>query len=940
MFSGILLATLILSATIIYNDQLKLDNYRGIVGEIPFDTRFHILGENQESYQNLSKVKSTLLQDERTQSATIIASQNSNPNSNGRSLIRVSTNTTVVDLENLITVTPFFVDNDFFSTYIGEKLLNKNFEGNYSLLASDVENVMIIPKLIAFELNYRIGDSVPVVNITHSVIYKGTIISLDTGSLENVTIAGTYDATFPEDYNFLILDQFVGNNVFFNLNVLNQRTMSGINEAMLKNGNFYVAAKIDESMFSGNSPTDLSYNIQRYVNDITVHQELKDIFVAGESLVQNLLIAFEVYSFFVTFLYVILAFPVVVLSIYLLNFGIRLSLEERRREIAIQKTQGAGGSSIFAQLRNDSILILFFGLIIGYFLGIVAAWSVSQATGFLKIGELNFSSFQQFLTLNIWAFGTPAVVLSGILAYSVYRSGKKFINQEIAQGVARQSWTKTGLIRKTSLDILLFLLGTSGLILVIFDAWRIDLGINLVMKVLIFVFSPILIWIGGASIGARLVKKVPVKLEGTFLRLPFLRDVKRIIKSGLQRRGDIDRLAVIITLTLSIATLSVIQGTTEESVEIRNIEWAIGSDYKVNYALTGSFQDNLSKIDGFEDAIGLGKVTINIASSQYQIVAYENERELAKLQQNDETIFWQEDSFPFSTPRSALERLESNNRGIFVPDYLLIETALNIGSNATFHVFEEDSRAGISHSVENLQILGLVQHLPGQVEDSIMVSEILYRQLLALIRGLNPANYENNPFEAKEYLVKLQDNVKTDLNKQSSINSLLSNMTSVSSYRSYWEEQSMINTRTSGYGISGLLNLNFVISLVASFISAFSFSTILIERRKQEFSILRAIGTTKWQIYKLTFGENTLMMITAIVWGAIIGVLISFLFNGFFEFFAEIIRISPSVPRLITFPFFELGIICIVALIGMLLATGLSVRSATNQDLSSATRVV
>jgi hypothetical protein len=76
-----------------------------------------------------------------------------------------------------------------------------------------------------------------------------------------------------------------------------------------------------------------------------------------------------------------------------------------------------------------------------------------------------------------------------------------------------------------------------------------------------------------------------------------------------------------------------------------------------------------------------------------------------------------------------------------------------------------------------------------------------------------------------------------------------------------------------------------------------------------------------------------------VVWGIIIGLGITFQFNGVFEIFGIFLGGGP-LNREVIFPWLTIIIIGIFTTLGMLLATALSVRSAARQDLSVATRVV
>jgi len=111
------------------------------------------------------------------------------------------------------------------------------------------------------------------------------------------------------------------------------------------------------------------------------------------------------------------------------------------------------------------------------------------------------------------------------------------------------------------------------------------------------------------------------------------------------------------------------------------------------------------------------------------------------------------------------------------------------------------------------------------------------------------------------------------------------------------------------------------------------------ERRKHEFAVLRAIGAKKSQIYKIAIGENLIMVLTTAIWGSLIGIGITYLFNGLFGTFAFILG-GGAIDRLVTFPWLYVSIIGFCTSIGVLVATAVSARGAANQDLSIATRVV
>ena len=926
MLSGIMLTTVIISGIILYNDQLKQDNYRTLIGNISSEVSFNILGENQESYQNLSIVRERIDKDPRVLDSTIKAGGRANTQAN---ILLASINETLDVTSKDARVFPEFLDKDFMSSYMGKKFLEGEFEGTPTV----ENNSVILPSFLASRLGINVGVVLPVLNITQSII-GGTVINNE-GYITNVTVSAIYP--YDDEFNLINLNFDNFPKIYISMEALNEPTMKDIAEGLQRNGNYEIAVKIDETKFTVSDPSRFNQEIQKFINEISNDDRFD---IEGTNLIEGKLIAFQIISIFITILYLIISVPVVFLSIYLLNYGMDLSLEEMRREIAIKKVQGADSRQIFAELRNDGILLLLLGTGIGYVGGMVSAWLITSSVGFMKISFSDLRPFTEYIYFNDWAFFTPFVFISILLLFSIHRKGRTFIEQEVTTGVARQEWKKEGLIKRMKLDYLFFSVGLLGIGLVILDMNRIETGISTLNRVLIFLFSPFLLWIGGSIVGSRVVKFVPIKLEKTFLSLPLFKDVKRVIKSGLRRRGEVDRLAIIIILTLSIVALSTIQGSTEEGVALRNLQWEIGADANVVYSQPGSYQTNLTALPEIEEAIGIGRVGVRVFSSNYDLVAYEESKEISYLKSGEPTLLWQPDNFVGESPLDALTKLSTNSRGIYVPLEFNFDTGLSVGDKVDIRVPIIGSLYGNSKKITDVEILGLVRQLPGRVSDSLLVSEALYKEAVAISQGKSADAYQDQPMETTTYLLRttLRDSISEEQSKE--LVKKLSELEGVDTVRSYFGELPNLNSRVTGYGVSGLLSLNFVVSLTASVVSAFAFSAIIIDRRRKEFAILRAIGARRSQIYKLALGENALMMFTASVWGTLVGIGISYLFNGVFSFLGGILGTSVDVPRLVIINWLELSGVAFISFAGMILATLVSIRSAANQDLTLATRVV
>ncbi len=931
MLSGIVLSVTLLSGIFLYNAELKQNNYDGIVENYPYEVRFDIIGN--ETYSELSKLSNNISADSRVTDTTIMASEYSNLRNNWLDTYLIPKATD--EIEEYMEVDPIFVDDDYFTGPIGETLLSMDFKGETDLTGQYV----IISEQFMNHYGFKIGDTIHSINFTQN-IYNDEVNQMNFGFLPNLTIRGSYKAILYEEFTMDIVggSPVDGQKIYLSLDRLNDENMTEFNEGLHATGNFYVAVKIDVTQFNVGDPTTFNDELNQFINQITRDYDLD---IQGFNMIEGPIMGFQFFSIFITILYVVLAIPVILLSLYLLNFGLEMSLEERRRLIAIKKVQGASSKQIFSELQKETVLLLIVGSVIGYLLGIIAAWSISSISGFMEIEFTATNRFLDFFRFDLWAFILPVGLVSLILIIVTYKKGKTFIDQEVTEGVSRREVKKEKFFKRNKLDVVLFVASLSGLVLVIIDLLKIQVQISGFTRFMIFLFMPFIFWIGGSSVGSRVVKWIPLKLEAIFLRLPVFRDVKNVIKSGLKRRGDIERLAVIIIMTLSIASLATIQGNTEETQAQRNIQWQIGADWQINFVDEGDFHETINNISGFEDSLAINQMYLRTLSFYMQLTAIENFKELDNMKNGTPIAMWQPDTFNTYTPQNALQALYDNSNGIFVSQDSLFVLDAKVGDVIDLRIPISESSTGETIKLEDIKILGIVNQLPGGTMFSAFISQKLFLEIQALSLQLDANTYENNTLNGTQYLVRTDKEAAITTEEIDQIQlTLNTEIDGVSSHRSYYEELEDINTTKEGYGITGLLSLNFIISLVAVLVSAFSFSAILMERRKHEFAILRSIGAKKSHIYKMALGENSLMMLTASIWGIFIGVGISYLFNGVFIFINMIVGGQISLNRTVVIPGLELVIISAVTFIGMMLATLLSVKSAANQDLSLATKVV
>lgn len=101
-----------------------------------------------------------------------------------------------------------------------------------------------------------------------------------------------------------------------------------------------------------------------------------------------------------------------------------------------------------------------------------------------------------------------------------------------------------------------------------------------------------------------------------------------MLKAGLRRRGDINKLAIVIVLSLAISSLAVIQGFTDEHQINRDIEYRVGSDYKLTTSTATNITSILNEIEGIQNIQALPTISGRILSSDISIVGIDPQKKL------------------------------------------------------------------------------------------------------------------------------------------------------------------------------------------------------------------------------------------------------------------------------------------------------------------------
>ena len=537
--------------------------------------------------------------------------------------------------------------------------------GNWST-ADEVENKsgVFLPSNIASEAQANVGDKLDSVTFAYVIDKKaggalqsdweceGTIDSGDNGyaycrmnmTLTNLTIMGIYE---PWPFGNPTL---APNPIFTTWTALDELDR----EILIDNDHMYLGVTIDRALL----PTSSTDAASEWVEDLGMQIESQNY--TSENIE---LFYFDIIGGTITFLEIflglvqafdyIIMIPIVLLSLSVLIYGLVLSLEQRRREIAIHRVIGATSKGLQGMVLLELAVMSTFAWVAGYVLAIAVVPLVLSSVGFMAFESLENVEVNPVLGLGSTII-TAAATLGLALLFGRSRS-KEFIELEIEEGVKK--------VREVSkpkrwLHWLMFIIGAIAAT----DTWlemngsEDGLNSNWFIEGLLGLFGPFLLWIGGALLLGRIGAKGPRIMQLFLGKTPLLKDVKRGLK-GSGSTESINRLSVIMLLTLSIVTLAAVQGYTGTLVDEYTASATVGSDLQITTEQPANFtevQNILNEVYGEELLISATTIT-SIALETEDGDSFQT---WVLLNGTSDVLDWTEQSLPGENIDTALESYE------------------------------------------------------------------------------------------------------------------------------------------------------------------------------------------------------------------------------------------------------------------------------------------
>ena len=661
----------------------------------------------------------------------------------------------------------------------------------------------------------------------------------------------------------------------------------------------------------------------------------------------------------------ILAIPIVVLSFSVLIYGLALSLEQRKKEIAIHRVIGGTQEGLRKMLTSEVIIVSTMAFIGGYILSIGIVPDLLSAVGFMDFERNEELSEYRWNNLGIGALIFTIVTTIGIAWYYGRTKAQEFLSIEIEEGVKK---IKEKVKPRFWLPLICFIIG----IFTAIEIWIEDNGglgaigeeglvTNFITSGLLKIFAPFLLWIGGAIILGRIGAKGPEILVRIFGKTALLSDIKRGLTNSTSSE-TVNRLAVIMLLTLSIVTLAAIQGYTGTDVDERTASADIGADLQVQFVDPVSKEQaedavknaidriNNDEISEIKSSASVGTIYPTVKGNSGVITTY------IIFDNTEDTLIWDKQAVPnrnidntinelsndrFTAGEGAISLLDLPDNDELVSDDTGFEYKVTLEyPDYKFRLNETGSPEidFANSTIRETQVtyLGEQVWIPGisatDTNNAIIIGESSYRKLVGAERA--------DTYVSSIWFFELCEQDDEDCKKAlSKIAVETGNNDIVFSSRDWASSHEEVETNGGLiFGTQGLLSLQFMISSVAVVASAFVFLSLVLDQRSKELAILQAIGASPNQIRKLVLFEILSIIIVSMTLGVLLGIGVAQTFNGFFFVFGFIFQIflgnATPIDRELVWPWAEIIIVNISVLIAVVIALVLTTRKVLNANLA------
>jgi len=314
--------------------------------------------------------------------------------------------------------------------------------------------------------------------------------------------------------------------------------------------------------------------------------------------ISNALSNFESVLTFQRAIYLALSAPVILLGLYLGAIGVDLGHAERRRELAVLKTRGAGTRQLFGLLLTEAAVGGVLAGIVGLAAGVALSLLLLNFVTPFGLGTGSRYGLPVFSASTIVTVVVMSVIFMAVMSF---RSAHRTAALPIVETLRHYAPGETKIHYRPTIDIVLIVLAVATYGLVLYSRSRPGGFLTFLVGPLFFIllpFSPIFLILGSTRLLTRSTGRL---YEGTArLAKPFAKNLYHVIAKNLQRNPRrSSNVAVVIALGIAFGMFMLVTFASQLAHQEIQVRGSIGADAAVvAQSSDATFETNLSHIAG------------------------------------------------------------------------------------------------------------------------------------------------------------------------------------------------------------------------------------------------------------------------------------------------------------------------------------------------------
>ncbi|MCK5150638.1 MAG: ABC transporter permease, partial [Candidatus Thorarchaeota archaeon] len=354
-------------------------------------------------------------------------------------------------------------------------------------------------------------------------------------------------------------------------------------------------------------------------------------------------------------MFTLVAVPVMLLSIFITIFTAESSLSRRKIEISVLRSKGASFNQITASIMWESCILAISGFLFGLGLATILTPILGSSNGLFNINTEEYLRF--FLALRV-----PPLILVISCVITLYLPGlylyqieRRIDVHEVGVPLKGESEEKIQESKfRQLLAAFLVILAITLLIPSVISPYGISGIMGIILVALILLIA--------SYLGSRVVQ-LSVSSLITRIRNPLGERVLYVVQSLRRRRGKFVPLMVILTLSLTSATMMLMESTSFQTSLQNDVIFSYGADIRLDCYVPYhvSVANDIEELDGVNAVTPVMSRLISSESDRFflQGIMPNKYLEIGTFGLN---------TFPNSNPIDALGALHNEVDGVIISD--------------------------------------------------------------------------------------------------------------------------------------------------------------------------------------------------------------------------------------------------------------------------------